>query len=202
MNLDFLIQLLLTYKYAIIAPAVFVIGAPVSLVAGILLRLEVLEIVPTCLMLAVGELTADVLWYWLGIRYGDSFVKRYGRYVGITRTSIAYTKELFEKHHDIIIFTSKITAGLGFGTVIMFTAGLSRVPFRRYMMLNIAGQFLWTAALLSIGYSLGHLFTEVSNVFEKTALIALVVIILVSLIGFGRYLKSWVMENPTDANHV
>src|SRR3989344_2801239 len=43
---------------------------------------------------------------------------------------------------------------------------------------------------------------EVSNVFEKTALIALVVIILVSLIGFGRYLKSWVMENPTDANHV
>ena len=191
MNLEFLIQLLLTYKYAIIAPAVFVIGAPVSLVAGILLRLEVLEIVPTCLMLAVGELTADVLWYWLGIRYGDSFVKKYGRYVGITRTSIAYTKELFEKHHDIIIFTSKITAGLGFGTVIMFTAGLSRVPFRRYMMLNIAGQFLWTAGLLSLGYFLGHLFTEVSNIFEKMALFALGVIILVSIIGFGRYLRTW-----------
>ena len=191
MNLEFLIQLLLTYKYAIIAPAVFVIGAPVSLVAGILLRLEVLEIVPTCLMLAVGELTADVLWYWLGIRYGDSFVKKDGRYVGITRTSIAYTKELFEKHHDIIIFTSKITAGLGFGTVIMFTAGLSRVPFRRYMMLNIAGQFLWTASLLSLGYFLGHLFTEVSNIFEKMALFALGVIILVSIIGFGRYLRTW-----------
>ena len=191
MNLEFLIQLLLTYKYAIIAPAVFIIGAPVSLVAGILLRLEVLEIVPTCLMLAVGELTADVLWYWLGVRYGDSFVKRYGRYVGITRSSIAYTKELFEKHHDIIIFTSKITAGLGFGTVIMFTAGLSRVPFRRYMMLNIAGQFLWTASLLSLGYFLGHLFTEVSNIFEKMALFALGVIILVSIIGFGRYLRTW-----------
>ena len=191
MNLEFLIQLLLTYKYAIIAPAVFVIGAPVSLVAGILLRLEVLEIVPTCLMLAVGELTADVLWYWLGIRYGDSFVKKYGRYVGITHASIAYTKELFEKHHDIIIFTSKITAGLGFGTVIMFTAGLSRVPFRRYMMLNIAGQFLWTASLLSLGYFLGHFFTEVSNIFEKMALFALGVIILVSIIGFGRYLRTW-----------
>jgi len=202
MGAEFLLQLLLTYRYVIIAPAVFVIGAPVSLVAGVLLRLDVLELIPTCLMLALGELAADVWWYWLGIRYGDSFVKRYGRYVGITHASVTYTKDLFKRHHDIIIFTSKITAGLGFGTVIMFTAGLSRVPFRRYMMLNIAGQFLWTAALLSIGYSLGHLFTEVSNVFEKTALIALVVIILVSLIGFGRYLKSWVMENPTDANHV
>src|SRR3989344_3904382 len=191
MNLEFLIQLLLTYRYAIIAPAVFIIGAPVSLVAGILLRLEVLEIVPTCLMLAVGELTADVLWYWLGIRYGDSFVKRNGRYGGMRRTPIAYTKELFERHHDIIIFTSKITAGLGFGTVIMFTAGLSRVPFRRYMMLNIAGQFLWTASLLSIGYFLGHLFIDVSNVFEKMALFALAIIILISIIGFGRYLRTF-----------
>src|SRR3989344_326506 len=160
MSIEFLIQLLLTYKYAIIAPAVFVIGAPVSLVAGVLLRIDVLELIPTCLMLALGELMADVWWYWLGIRYGDSFIKRYGRYVGITHASVTYTKDLFKRHHDIIIFTSKITAGLGFGTVIMFTAGLSRVPFRRYMMLNIAGQFLWTAALLSIGYSLGHLFTK------------------------------------------
>ncbi|RJQ34216.1 DedA family protein [Candidatus Parcubacteria bacterium] len=190
MGIEFLIQLLLTYKYAIIAPAVFVIGAPVSLVAGVLLRLDVLELIPTSLMLAVGELAADVLWYWLGMRYGDSFTERYGKYVGITSASVAYTKQLFERHHDVIIFTSKITAGLGFGTVIMFTAGLSRVPFRRYMMLNIAGQFLWTASLLAIGYSLGHLFIDVSNIFEKMALVALAVIILASIIGFGRYLRT------------
>ena len=191
MSIEFLIQLLLTYKYAIIAPAVFVIGAPVSLVAGVLLRLDVLELIPTCLMLAVGELAADILWYWLGMRYGESFTGKFGRYVGITHASIEYTKQLFEKHHDIIIFTSKITAGLGFGTVIMFTAGLSRVPFRRYMMLNIAGQFLWTASLLSIGYFLGHLFIDVSNVFEKMALFALAIIILISIIGFGRYLRTF-----------
>src|SRR3989344_1646355 len=202
MGIDVLTRLLAQYTYIIMAPAAMVLGPIVSLVAGVLLRLDIISLVPTCLALAAGELGADVVWYWVGRRYGGSFVGRFGRYFGMTPASIANAMSLFGKHHDIIIFTSKLTAGLGFAMVILFAAGLSRVPFRRYMMLNIAGQFLWTAALLSIGYSLGHLFTEVSNVFEKTALIALVVIILVSLIGFGRYLKSWVMENPTDANHV
>jgi membrane protein DedA with SNARE-associated domain len=123
-------------------------------------------------------------------------VKRFGRYVGITSESVSYTKELFASHHDIIIFTSKLTSGLGFGSVIMFTAGLSRVPFRRYMMLNIAGQFLWTAAMLSIGYFLGHIYLRVGDAFEKMALFALVVLIAISLIGFSRYLRTYLTQSP------
>lgn len=188
-----LAELIGKYTYVIMAPAAMVLGPVVSLVAGVLLRLDIINLIPTVLALAAGELGADVLWYWLGQRYGDSFVGRYGRYVGITESSIAYTKDLYSRHHDIIIFTSKLTSGLGFGSVIMFTAGLSHVPFRRYMMLNIAGQFLWTAGLLSIGYFLGHIFLRVNDVFEKMALFALIVIILVSLFGLGRHLRSYAM---------
>lgn len=188
MGIELITSLILQYRYIIIVPTVFVFGAPVSLVAGVLLRLEALQLIPTCLALAAGELLADILWYWLGMRHGDTFVKKFGRYVGITSASISYTKRLFDKYHDIIIFTSKITAGLGLGTVVMFTAGLSRVPFRRYMMLNIAGQSIWTATLLSIGYFLGHIYLEVSDVFEKMAAFGLTVIVLISLFGFIRYL--------------
>lgn len=199
MGLEFLTQLLLTYKYAVIPPIVFVFGAPVSLVAGFLLRLDVLELLPTCLMLALGELAADVLWYVLGFRYGDSFVKRFGPYVGISADSIARVKKLFERRHDSIILLSKITAGLGFGTVIMFTAGLSRVPFRRYLILNMIGQSIWTAGLLSIGYFLGHLYVEVSGVFERMTLIALSVVGLLLLIGLGRHIRSRV-NSPTKTS--
>ena len=191
MLVEFITTLLFQYKYALITPAVFVFGAPVGLVAGFLLRLDVLEIIPTCLALAVGELGSDVLWYWLGYRYGDPFTKRFGRYFGITPTSVAYAKELYGKHHDIIIFTSKLTAGLGFSTLILFTAGLSRVSFRRYMALNIAGQFLWTAGLLSVGYFLGHILVDVSNIFEKMALVGLISILLLSTIALIKYLRSY-----------
>ena len=200
MDPAFLASLVSEYSYFIMAPAIFIFGPIVSLAAGILLRLDVIHLVPTCLALAAGELTADVLWYWVGRRYGESFVGRFGRYFGITPASITYAKELFAKHHDVIIFTSKLTAGFGFAVLILFTAGLSRVPFRRYMMLNIAGQFLWTAGLLSIGYFLGHIFLKVNDVFEKMALIALVALILLSLLGFGRYLRGYTIEGSRNTN--
>lgn len=191
--MDLIIALILEYRYPIIVPAVVLIGPPVSLIAGIFLRLEILHIIPTILALAAGELGSDVLWYWLGKRYGDSFVQKFGKYVGITERSVAYVKQLFDSHHDIIIFTSKLTSGLGFGTVVMFTAGMSRVPFRRYMMLNIAGQFLWSAGLLSIGYFFGHVFLQVNSIFEKMALFALAIIVFASLIGFARYLRAYIL---------
>lgn len=194
MGADFLTELLVQYTYVIMAPAAMLLGPIVSLIAGVLLRLGTISLIPTCLAIAAGELGGDVLWYSLGRRYGEQFVNRFGRYVGIAQSSLPSVKKLFTQHSDIIIFTSKITAGLGFTIPIFFTAGMIRVPFRRYMMLNIAGQFLWTAGLISIGYFLGHIYLQVGNLFEKMALLALIIIILASLVGFGRYLREQAMR--------
>jgi len=183
-------ELLTEYTYLLMAPAIFLFGPIVSLTAGVLLRLEVVDLVPTALALAAGELGSDVLWYWIGRRYGDRFVNKYGKYFGITGASVESVKKLFAQHHDFIIFTSKITAGFGFATAVLFTAGLTRVPFGRYMMLNVAGQFLWTAGMLSVGYFLGHIYLKVGGAFEKMTLFALLTLIVLSLIGFGRYLRT------------
>jgi len=197
MEIGLLGELLGRYTYFLMAPAAMLIGPSVSLVAGVLLRLDVISLIPTCLALAAGELGGDILWYWLGRRYGDSFVARFGRYVGVTEGAVYSAKKLFDDHHDMIIFSSKLTSGLGFGSVIMFTAGLSRVPFRRYMMLNIAGQFLWTTSMLSIGYFLGHIYLKVGDIFEKMALFALIVLIIASLIGFARYLRNHLAQETS-----
>src|SRR3989344_2863271 len=95
-----LAELITEYTYLIMAPAIFVFGPLVSLAAGVLLRLDVVSLVPTCLALATGELFSDVLWYWVGRKYGESFVARYGRFVGITRRSVTAAKTLFSTHHD------------------------------------------------------------------------------------------------------
>ncbi len=193
----FLAELIGKYTYVIMAPAAMILGPMVSLLAGVLLRLDVIQLIPTCFALAAGELGGDILWYYLGKRYGKDFSLRFGKYVGITESTVGGIKKLYSAHHDIILFTSKLTAGFGFAIPVLFTAGLSGVPFRRYMMLNIAGQFLWTAGLLSIGYFLGHIFLKVNDAFEKMALFALIAIILASLIGFGRYLRTYIISSDT-----
>src|SRR3989344_3694772 len=138
MGVESLMYLLTEYTYLIMAPAVFLFGPVVSLVAGVLLRLDAISIVPTCLAIAAGELSADVLWYWLGRWYGESFVRRFGRYVGINPGSIGYVKSLFAQHHDVIIFASKLTAGFGFAVVVLIL--LSLIGFGRYLRGRIAAE--------------------------------------------------------------
>ena len=194
MDTGLLISLIAEYKYFIMAPATLVFGPLTSVTAGVLLRAEVIDVVPTFLALAVGELTGDVVWYWVGRRWGERFVQKFGRYIGLTEVAVAKAKKLFEQYHDIIIFTSKSTSGFGFAIPIFFVAGLSRVPFKRYMMFNIAGQFLWTSGLVAVGYFLGHIYLAIGSVFEKVTLFALVIVIVVSIVAFGRYFRERLLE--------
>jgi len=50
--------------------------------------------------------------------------------------------------------------------------------------------------MLSVGYFLGHIYLKVGSALEKMVLFALVAMILVSLIGFGRYLRSQMTNKP------
>ena len=194
MSLATLTALVVQYKYFIIAPAAFLFGPIVSLGSGVLLRLGTVELLPTCIALAGGELTGDVIWYWLGRHWGDPFVRKFGRFFGITHHRVEKAKRFFHLYHDLIIITSKLTGGFGFAPAIFFTAGLSRVHFGRYMTFNVLGQIIWTSGLLALGYFAGHLVTTVSNAFEKTFLLILFALSIGALIGFARYVKQRVDE--------
>lgn len=155
------------YRYAFIFVSAPFLGPTVTLASGVLVRLGALEAIAVFMTLSAAELSADALWYWLGHRWGDRFVNSFGRFVGITPEREERVKRAYHRHHDSIVFISKITAGLGIAPVIFFTAGVSRVPFGRYMLLNVIGQVIWTTALLSLGYFLGHLYIGMSNALER-----------------------------------
>ena len=183
-------QLIMQYRYVAMVPGALVFGPAISIVAGFLVRLGYIELIPAALALAAGELTGDIVWYWLGKRWGEPFALRYGRYVGISASSLSSVKTMYDRYHDIILFISKITSGFGFAPAVLFAAGIARVPFRRYMIFNMAGQVFFTGMLLALGYFFGHLYLQVTGVFEKILIFALAVAVLMLLVGFGRYLRS------------
>jgi membrane protein DedA with SNARE-associated domain len=187
-------QLIIQYRYGVMVPGALIFGPAASVVAGFLVRLGYVEIIPTALCLAAGELIGDVVWYWLGKRWGETFALRYGRYVGISASSLASVKIMYSRYHDLILFISKITSGFGFAPAVLITAGIAGIPFRRYMMFNIVGQVFFTAALLALGYFFGHLYLQVTGILEKMLIFALGVVVLALLVGFGRYLRSRLTE--------
>ncbi len=189
MILHTFVHLISQNKYFLLIPAALLGGPIVSLLSGSLVRLGYLAIVPTYLCLMGGELIGDVLWYWIGYGFGERFVNSLGPYVGVTTRHIHVVKKLFHKYHDNILFLSKLTTGFGFAIVVLFTAGLARAPFWRYLSVNIVGQIIWSGVLLIIGFFLSHLFLQTASIILRILLLTIYLIMLILLLIFQRSLR-------------
>ena len=182
-----LLALVLTYRYSILVPIALLAGFPTGLVVGVAIRLGYLALIPAYACIMAGELIGDISWYVVGYYWGESFAHRYGKYVGVSDKSIDRAKALFQKYDQRILFSSKLTTGFGFAIPILFTAGLSRMSFWRYMRANVFGQFLWSGGLIAVGYFFGDFYLRVDTVFEKVSTISLFLILLLFFFGFARY---------------
>jgi len=176
--------------YGVIIIVSFVEGPILAVLCGVLYRLGFLHIIPVYIALMVGDLIGDCFWYWVGYHFGHRFVRRFGRYFSIHEKNINKVSQIFHSYRDTILIVSKLTMGLGFALVTLFTAGMVRIPFRRYITLNATGQLVWTAFLLGLGYLFGHLYATLDNVAGKVSVVALFIILFAALIGYGKYVRS------------
>lgn len=195
MGIETLTALILHYKYAFIFVAAPFVGPIVTLLSGALLRLGTLELVPVLIALMLSELTADILWYALGARYGERFGLRYGKHFGITHERIQHVRRAYHRYHDSIILISKLTAGFGIAPAIFFTAGVARVPFNRYMLMNLIGQVIWTPVMLAVGYYLGEGYLRVDDALGKLAYIGTALVVFATLLALGHYVGTRLFDS-------
>lgn len=191
---NWIISLLLQYRYVLIVPVAVVGGPPFSILLGFIVRFSALLFLPTYLSLMLGELIGDVLWYWIGYRFGEQFIKKFGKYVSITEKHVDVVKKMFEKYHMRILTISKLTTGLGFAPIVLFTAGMSKVSFRKYLEINALWQFIWSLTLLGVGYYFGNVYLTVSDNFQKVEIVVAFVILFLCVIGFARYVRGRIMK--------
>jgi len=188
MTPELLLLLIAQYRYVFLVPAALVWGLLVCMLVGVAVRVGTLELIPAYAAVMLGELIGDAIWYWIGYRWGERFAHRFGKYVGVDASHVATAKHLFEKYDQRILLASKLTTGFGLAIPILFTAGMSRMSFWRYLWANIIGQFLWSGGLIAVGYFFGDWYLRVNGVFEKATVIALGILLVLVGAGFTRYL--------------
>lgn len=189
-ELAHLLPWLAEYRYWLIFALTIIEGPVIMTFGGFLLKLGYFSFWPLYLVLMLGDLAADALWYGVGYWGGHPFVRRYGRWFSISDAAVAKMENAFHDHQGKILFLSKITMGFGFALAILVAAGTTRVPFRRYISLNAAGQVLWTGLLMGLGYFFGNLYLVVNESLRIMAVVAFVVVLFAILMGVGRYLRT------------
>lgn len=173
-----------------IVPLAVVAQPIVGMTAGMLSRLGHFDVFGVYFTLLATAIGGDVVWYFVGHRYGERFARRFGRFLSITPDHIEEVKRIFHRYHTSVLLISKVTNGFGLAIVVLFTAGLTRIPFWRYIVLNIIGEAVWSAFIVSVGYFLGTLYVEIDDVIGKVTVLALFVIFALMTAGFFRYMRN------------
>ena len=165
------------------------------MLSGVLARLGYFDPFVVYTVLVATAVCGDMFWYWVGYRWGMPFMARFGRFVSITPKHVEGVKKIFNKYHASILLISKLTNGVGFALVTLFTAGLTRVPFGRFVLFNIIGESIWSAMIISIGYFLGDIYITVNNALGKAFITVAIIGLLVLIFGIANYMRRWVFSH-------
>lgn len=177
-------------KYILLFLGCIVEGPVVMMASGFLFSLGQFDFLPMYLALVSGDFVADIGWYLLG-RFGTHHaIFRFGHFVGLTPEILEKVENRFIKYHQKILIISKLTMGLGFAVVILMVAGMFKVPFKNYVILNLFGGLIWTAFLLTVGYFFGNVFVIIP---EPMKIVFIVFVFIVFVLGIryaNKYLKN------------
>ncbi|GBD96417.1 MAG TPA: DedA family protein [Nitrospirae bacterium] len=186
---------ILTFKYPAIFIGSFFEGPVVMIAAGFLFKLGYFKLIPVFLLLLSGDLAADFSWYGVGYFGTYRLVRKYGRFFNITDQTIEKVRVMFREHEEKILIISKITMGFGFALAILITAGMVRVPLKKYGIYNFTGGLIWTAFMMAAGYFFGNIYLLVDEGLRIGFLIIAAIMILLAFYGFSRFMRTRLSGN-------
>ena len=183
------------YKYlAIFLIAVFE-GPLVCLFAGFLVFSGYLSIIPTYITIVLGDFIPDVVYYFIGV-YGDKkkLIEKYGSKFNFISANINLLKKLWHEHGRKTMFFSKLAYGLS--TPFLISAGLVKMPFKKFINLCLPITLFQHIIIMTIGYHLGYSFAVAEKYikFGYVTVAILFVIVIILYAVFAKYARKEIEE--------
>jgi len=163
-------------KYVLLWLGCYFEGTVAMMTGGLLVRLNDANMWLVYPILISADFIADVTWYVLGYFGGRHFIVRWGYLVGFTETVIAKLEDRFHEYHTSILLISKLTMGFGLATGVLFTAGMMRLSFMRFAIINLVGGLVWVGCMMAIGYYFGDVISLVPVKYQAIGAITVLVL--------------------------
>ncbi|MBA4183894.1 MAG: DedA family protein [Acidobacteria bacterium] len=140
----------------------------------------------------LGGIVGDNVGYWIG-RLFRTTIKDYGFYK-VARPRI---ERLIDKFGGFAIIISKYIYGIRAAMCLFY--GIGRMPYLRFLFLDVISAFIWALLLASVGYFFSGAITSIIGDFKQIG-IALFFIVLVGIIIFYVVERYYLSEKVEEAN--
>ncbi len=172
---------IVTYLERSALVSVVVPGGIIVLLAGVLASRGYLDIVACMIFACLGAIAGDVTSYLLGRMIGRPYFERHSRFFFLKKKHVNEANEYFREEGGKSIFFSRFISILS--TVVPFSAGMSRLPYRTFLVYGIIGNLAWTLFYGLLGYFFGWSWKTTEKWPERFGLISLALLV-VSLITY------------------
>ncbi len=185
------------WTYIILALLVAVEGPIVTLLGAAAASAGLMRPMPVFFAAAVGNLTADSLWYTLGYMGKTEWILHFGRRLGLRESLIDHLKQNMLDHATKVLFLAKLTVSFVIPSLI--AAGLLRIPWRRWFPALVVAETLWTGSLILIGYYTTEAIKRVERGVEYAVLAASLAFVVFAILA-GRRLVRQFDKDTSEAN--
>jgi membrane protein DedA with SNARE-associated domain len=132
--------------------------------SGILIRHKKMKLIPTFLATFGGSICGITCSYLIGKTAGSLFLKKYGAWAGINEKKIERAHLWFLRWGKWALLIGYFIPGIRH--LSGFSAGLSRLEYRKFALFAYTGALLWVSTFLLMGYFFGDYFLDFLQIIE------------------------------------
>lgn len=150
-------------------------------------RIGGIDIILGIVIGSLGSLIGSIIDYFIGLKLGLPFLKKYGKVFGITEERLEKLNLWFKKYGDITVFSLRFVPEIR--ALISFPAGIAAMSFVRFLIFTFAGHMIWDSILAIAGYLLYEQINYVISLAEKSGIYIFGVFVVVAIGIIIVYLK-------------
>ncbi len=140
----------------------------------------------------VGSAIGSAITYYIGLKGGRPFILKYGKYVLISHNDLEIADKFFARYGSLSTFLGRLLPVVR--TYISIPAGISRVPFWKFLWYSFLGSFLWSLPLGYFGMKLGENWTTLREKLHGFDTAIIILIFLGAVWWVYRHIKN--LKNP------
>lgn len=159
--------------------------------AGFLAAQGKMSLLLTIVIGTLGSVLGTTAWYFIGMWIGEARLKRFaakhGRLMALSPSDIDNARGWFQRHGAAAVFFGRMIPAIR--TLISVPAGLSGMPFWRFLAYTTAGSAIWTGILTLAGLLLHENYTRVEGYIDPLSKLVVITVV-------GAYLYRVITWKP------
>lgn len=184
-----IVAYLVQWGYLGIFAGVILGGEILLLAAGFFASIGIFKLYYVIPLAVFGTILGDTIWYIMGrtgrkIKYLNGTLEKK---VGVEK--IKKFEDKLKRHTVKTILLIRLV--YGFRAIVLIMAGITKINFFKYLLLNIIGTFIWASIFTFLGYFFGQSIIFVQSLVQNiiifiTIVVALFIVIMAIIILIKR----------------